>query len=124
MAPHTVKRLQQSNTEWNWSNVGLPWMANLSNGFNLEYDLLEALRWTWRADATDSQDKIFEILGLIRKSQATLLKPNYTISFIHCWIGICAHLLVHQDTDFSILQAASFSPLKGPHPPWLPDPRN
>lgn len=68
------------------------WIQHICNAQSFAAtDPLRAIRLARNSHATDPRDKIYGILGLIRKAD---LKPNYSLSLRQSVIGTFAHFLL------------------------------
>lgn len=86
-----------SGGSWDWYNTATPWLGNMGQGaYFQKLGLIEALRQTWGSTATDRRDKIFGLLGLVDTGDSPheSLVPEYSISFLETFVGVCGYLLI------------------------------
>jgi hypothetical protein len=72
---------------------------------------------TSQSIATDGRDILFGVFGLVPECiNSDIFRPNYSISFRHCLIGIWAHGIIYQRTFHLLLRnnPSSF------YPSWIP----
>lgn len=119
---HTMKRLASSYPSWDWYTTGAPWVEYACNGYSLRTtNLLEMLRLTWRSQATDPRDRIFGILGLLQdETIAQSIKPDYSLSTLHTYIGIFAYLFLNTK-HVALIEKALGRAAPPSFPSWLPD---
>ncbi|KAG8668350.1 hypothetical protein FPOAC1_007729 [Fusarium poae] len=94
-----------------------PWMDYACTG-SLSNNLLSLIQHTRSSLATDCRDKIYGILGL--GHQVPALRPDYSISKLHTYIGTILHLFVVEQC-VKILTAAGGHRSDSKLPSWLPD---
>lgn len=118
----TATRLATSYAHWSFDTTAAPWMQHICSGKVFQAkDLVEALRQTWTCKATDVRDRIFGILGLVQDDIISHeLKPDYSISPLHTFIGIFAYLLLNLKVA-AVLKSASGHAAPATFPSWLPD---
>ncbi|KAL9616847.1 MAG: hypothetical protein Q9160_008303 [Pyrenula sp. 1 TL-2023] len=118
----TATRLRNSRPSWKWNSTNAPWARELSSGrYFPPADLFEMLRLTQNSRATDSRDRVFGILGLIGDDITHLkLKPDYSISSVHTFIGTFAHILINHQ-QITVLTNAAGDRAPSHFPTWLPD---
>lgn len=118
----TPARLTTTTSQWTWDALPTPWLQYIfSGGFPMKDSLFKILKPTWNSRASDPRDKIFGIHGLIQnKSISDVLKPDYSISTLHMFIGIfCYTLLTLKRTE--LLLIASGQSVGQVYASWLPD---
>ncbi|KAF4449054.1 heterokaryon incompatibility het-6 [Fusarium albosuccineum] len=113
VGPQTPDRMQ--STDWNSTNA--PWMQHICTG-EAKSDLLRLLQQTRASQATDPRDKVFGLLGFALRTQN--LRPDYSISSLHTYIGTITHLLLN-DHFIGLLTGASGHPAGPKFPSWLPN---
>ncbi|KAF2809774.1 uncharacterized protein BDZ99DRAFT_388860, partial [Mytilinidion resinicola] len=105
--PQTSRDIAKQDPRWNWDSTAAPWLQHagqrslMSEGTS---SLLEMMRLTWKCQCTDPRDKVFGILGL--DDSAIPVRPDYSISLEHVFIGIFAHCLINLK-DTRVLSWAS-----------------
>jgi hypothetical protein len=78
------------------------------------------MRLTWGCQSADPRDKVFGILGLAQADDSMpAIRPNYTISTQHVFIGMFAHCLINL-RDTMVLSGASGIHGWGDYPSWVP----
>jgi hypothetical protein len=113
----TTDRFERSMETWSWDDAKLPWMKHISKGSIYGQDLCRILQSTVKSVASDSRDKIFGVFGLLPDpDEANILQANYSISSRHCFIGICAYMLINRQKLELLFHSRS-----GGSPSWLPD---
>lgn len=119
--PDSIARISATHEKWNWNDTRVSWLQYLLNPpSDFGKDLIQVIRHTKDSQSTDPRDTVFGVLGLIQDSQlAQDLSPDYTISNLHMWIGICGHLLLVQRNHI-ILQKALGRTAPTSVPSWLP----
>jgi hypothetical protein len=85
-------------------------------------DIFEVLRLTSQSRASELRDRLFAVLGLIQHDglQSQTLKPDYSLSAQHVYIGLFAHLIINLKMHRLFRYAAGFS-APASLPSWLPD---
>ena len=127
----TPKHMQNLSSPIDWESSAAPWVQYMGSGQMKAKDLYHIFHRTWHSKASDPRDKIFGILGLLQsefrdpqlKSDAwdmTVLKPDYSISAQHVFIGFFAHILINL-SDLSVLLNAPGSAAPSDRLSWLPD---
>jgi hypothetical protein len=120
-----VERLSEVDRQWDWDSTSAPWFqyaATNRTKFVQNIDsavLYDLLRLAWLSKATDARDKVFGVLGLIEDSRFAL-RPDYSITTRHVFIGIFAHCLLNLK-DTRILAHAAGIGACGDFPSWMPD---
>lgn len=84
-------------------------------------DISDALEKTWKSSSTDIRDKVFAVLGLMGNLSAGRLTPDYTVSALHMFIGLSAHLIFNMEARDSVLGNAIGIKGWGKQPSWVPD---
>lgn len=104
-----------------WDLTPVPWFIYLTQKHLEESSIYDLLRTTWENEATDIRDKIFGVHALLRDPECSkALQPNYTISCLEAYIGVFAHLLLHEKRLEVLYNAAGVSIAPG-RPTWLPN---
>ncbi|KAK4451249.1 heterokaryon incompatibility protein-domain-containing protein [Podospora aff. communis PSN243] len=99
-----------------------PWLSHLGQQFlSSENSFIGALNLTGRATCADIRDRIFGILGLVHGGQAELLRPDYTISALHVFVGLFSHLVVVSGYARRVLRNAIGVRGWDKQPSWVPD---
>lgn len=101
------------------------WMAYRKRRATIcEQDLLPLLICTATNKCDDPRDRIFSILGLIRRWDVSAILPSYELSVEEVFIGITAYIIKKHNALGTILPFAStMSPLQGglKLPSWVPN---
>jgi Heterokaryon incompatibility protein (HET) len=125
----TAKHLETLPSLWSWDSTDAPWAQFMGQGSFDEENIYLVLRRTWQSKASDPRDKIFGILGLLNFQatgfmkdglESNVLKPDYSISAQHAFIGIFAHCLINLATTGVLLNASGLAAPPA-NPSWVPD---
>lgn len=104
-----------------WDLTPVPWFIYLTQKQLEESSIYDLLRTTWKNEATDIRDKIFGVHALLRDPECSkALQPDYTLSCLEAYIGVFAHLLIHEKR-IEVLYNAAGSSMAPARPTWLPD---
>lgn len=120
---HTKQDIGRIDRHWAWQSTAAPWFQHVTQrslARGSEHGLLEILRLTWDCHCTDSRDRVFGVLGLIQPDYSQpKIRPDYSISAQHAFIGIFAHCLIHLG-DIGVFSAASGIHHWKKYPSWVP----
>jgi len=121
-----LQSLQASKPKWDRERTPAPWFRHAAtNATNIlpEIDqggLYDLLRMTWGSRATDSRDRVYGTLGLTRNGRwQSRLRPDYSISSLHDFVGIFAHCLLNLKDTRILAHAAGIQAWRS-HPSWVP----
>lgn len=118
----TPSRLASSHPDLDWNTTDAPWVQYISQEESFPAKkLLKVLQRTWNSKAADIRDRVFGILGLIQDDTVSYgLRPDYSISPLHTYIGIFAHILLNFKRTV-LLTVALGCDAPNFIPSWLPD---
>jgi hypothetical protein len=117
----TSKDLQSTDMNFNWNKTAAPWFQHVAtrqlpgSGKDQFYNMLNLTR---ASQATDERDKVFALLGVL-EDQEQIIRPDYSLSVNHVFIGIFAHLLLNL-VDLRVLSNASGLHSSDFCPSWTP----
>lgn len=113
----TAGRHTGSSSGMAWQKSSAPWLSNICAGQS-DTTLKAILEQTRNSQATDPRDKIFGLLGFLPRAQG--LRPNYSLSALHIYVGAIAYMLLNEGHFHILAEAAGYeaSPMK---PSWLPE---
>ncbi|KAK4232650.1 heterokaryon incompatibility protein-domain-containing protein [Podospora fimiseda] len=95
-----------------WRESSVPWMEHMLQQSFGNRTLGSAIRDTWSSNCADSRDKLFAILGLLKrdhdrnsdifyfgytyydKIRTPLIQPDHTISTLQLFVGLSVHLVM------------------------------
>ncbi|KAK4033346.1 heterokaryon incompatibility protein-domain-containing protein [Parachaetomium inaequale] len=109
-----------SGSLWSAEAEGLaPWARHASRGAPLDLDFLQVMQLTLSSDCADPRDRIFGVMGII-SDESRRLEPDYSLSLLHVFVGLFAHLLIVKGMRRLLALASGVS---GPAsvPSWVPD---
>jgi hypothetical protein len=116
----TSRDIAKKDPTWNWDSTAAPWFQHANQRHLTAEDrnsLLEMIRLTWKCQSTDPRDKVFGILGLDHSEPP--IRPDYSISAQHAFIGIFAHCLINL-RDTRVFSWASGIHGGSNYPSWIP----
>jgi len=116
----TIRDIANDNPNWDWGRTAAPWFQHATQSWLTAEDqigLLGLMKLTWTCQATDPRDKLFGILGL--DQWAPPIRPDYSISLQHAFIGMFAHCLINLK-DTRVLIMASGIHGGDDYPSWIP----
>ncbi|KAK3693088.1 heterokaryon incompatibility protein-domain-containing protein [Podospora appendiculata] len=132
----TAKALERSRTDPDdvllktdgvrWAGTAAPWVEHVAQrGFRSTWfndrDLLDIFKATTKSKSQDRRDAVFAVYGLIEKnSKSVVLAPDYSLSILHVFIGLFAHILVTLEHTHILFDASGMSAW-GSFPSWMPD---
>lgn len=126
LAPRAVVRVDQtdfyvdSTTQdifSQWEQTAAPWLQYATRQRLEVSGSYEALKIISRSQSTDPRDRLFGILGLLPGSSQ--LRPDYSLSSQHIWIGFFAHCLFRQNSPWFLYHATGVHH-QSPTPSWVP----
>ncbi|KAH7317388.1 heterokaryon incompatibility protein-domain-containing protein [Rhexocercosporidium sp. MPI-PUGE-AT-0058] len=103
----TSRNIAKKDPTRSWDSTAAPWFQHAGQRYLTAEDrnsLLEMMKLTWKCHSTDPRDKVFGILGLDHWEPP--IRPDYSISVKHAFIGIFAHCLINL-RDTRVLSWAS-----------------
>ncbi|KAK3332953.1 heterokaryon incompatibility protein-domain-containing protein [Cercophora scortea] len=109
-----------------WGQTAAPWVEHVAQrGFRSTWsndrDLLDVFKATAKSKSRDCRDEVFAVYGLIdKRSESSVLVPDYSLSTLHVFIGFFAHLLVTLKHTHILFDASGMSAW-GSYPSWMPD---
>ncbi|PMD13488.1 hypothetical protein NA56DRAFT_585628, partial [Hyaloscypha hepaticicola] len=116
----TSRDIANEDPRWDWGSTAAPWFQHASQPWVTAEDqigLLGLMRLTWECQSTDPRDKVFGVLGL--DQWVPPIRPDYSISLQHVFIGIFAHCLINL-RDTRVLSIASGIHEWDDYPSWVP----
>jgi len=116
----TSRDIAKKDPTWSWDSTAAPWFQHASQRYLTAEDrnsLLEMIKLTWKCQSTDPRDKVFGILGLDHSEPP--IRPDYSISVKHVFIGIFAHCLINL-RDTRVFSWASGIRGGSDCPSWIP----
>lgn len=117
----TATQLKDVNTDWSWEESGAPWLQYMTQKSIQVEDLYGVLAVTSKSQATDLRDRLFGILGLIRRDneEAASWQPDYSLTAQHIFVGLLAHLIVNLKKTHLLLHASTLYATTS-SPSWTP----
>jgi hypothetical protein len=83
-------------------------------------DLLDVLQRSRNCSATDTRDKVYALLGLVKQDISDAISVDYTRTPIDIFIDIAVYLLKDQGRTDVVLYASHLDPYKLQRPSWVP----
>ncbi|EHK47062.1 hypothetical protein TRIATDRAFT_45771 [Trichoderma atroviride IMI 206040] len=117
----TASRLKDINANWNWDESEAPWLQYMTQKSIQLEDLYGVLAVTSKSHATDLRDRLFGILGLIRRDDKEMAswQPDYSLSAQHIFVGLLAHLIVNLKKTHLLLHGSTLYATTS-SPSWTP----
>ncbi|KAI1779254.1 heterokaryon incompatibility protein-domain-containing protein [Hypoxylon cercidicola] len=104
-----------------WENTVAPWLQYATRQRLQVLDSYEALEIISRSQSADPRDRLFGILGLLPNNEwNSKLRPDYSSSNQHVWIGFFAHCLLREETPWFLFHASGVQ-CRRSIPSWVPD---
>ncbi|KAE9378860.1 HET-domain-containing protein, partial [Stipitochalara longipes BDJ] len=112
---------QEIVTNWSLEGTKAPWFEHLARGSFRVDSFLELMALTSKSQATDDRDRLFGVLGLYEKKEGEFaLRPDYSLSFQHVFVGFFAYYIVNQQ-KFQLLSKATGVSQGRSSLTWMPE---
>lgn len=118
-ASSNLRHTETESNAWGWDDIEAPWLRYIGQGAVPSESFVQFMALARRNQASDPRDRIFGLFGLSPTSEDTL-RPDYTLSFQHVFIGFVAYTLLSRG-DLSLLHRAAATAAPEWMPSWLPD---
>ncbi|KAI4866210.1 heterokaryon incompatibility protein-domain-containing protein [Hypoxylon rubiginosum] len=103
-----------------WKKTTTPWLQYAARQRLQVADSYEALAIISRSQSADPRDRLFGILGLLPGNKySSQLRPNYSLSIQHLWIGFFAHCLLRENNPWFLFHATGVHH-QSSIPSWVP----
>ena len=104
---------------WDWEETAAPWLQHMSKRTFKSRDVTSMMRLTSKASAGDPRDRLFGLLGLLQDDDMCDIRPDYSLSCQHVFVGLFSYLLTSFKRWGFLYNVSRHS--QSPGPSWVPD---